>query len=31
MVEDGKLGGCTRMYCPPEAMEEPKCLESAES
>ena len=25
-VKDGIVGGCTRMYCSPEMMEEPKCL-----
>ena len=24
-VNDGKIGGCTRMYCAPEMMKEPKC------
>jgi hypothetical protein len=26
-VENGKIGGCTRMYCNPENTKEPKCLE----
>lgn len=29
-VNDGELGGCTRKYCAPEVMQEPKCLEFAE-
>lgn len=30
IVGEGGLLGCTRMFCPPEAMEEPKCLEFEE-
>ena len=26
MVSNGKAAACTKKYCPPEAMEEPKCL-----
>jgi len=29
-VVEGELAACTLMYCSPEAMEEPKCLEPAE-
>ena len=25
-VKDGRLGACTRKYCPPEAVQEPECL-----
>lgn len=27
-VIDGEVGGCTRKYCPEEAMQEPRCLKT---
>jgi hypothetical protein len=27
MVSDGELGGCTKKYCEPDMIEEPRCLE----
>jgi len=30
-VTDGRIGGCTRQFCQPEMMKEPKCLKFKET